>query len=637
MARKLFTSQTSFVAGELSPLVAGRSGSEVFRNGAEALRNFRALSQGGVRTRPGTRRLAALSAGGRRREAYAFSDSQRYELIFAAGRMDAFLPDGTYAGGLTGAPWTAGMLDRMSIAQGGDTILIFHQDLPPQRIRRIAAASWARDPVPWNPGAFEKFAPVDATLALSADTGTGVTLTVSTDFFEPGHVGVVLRYQGTRILITAVTNATTAVGDIEGGETADDTAATVDWDEYAWSSLRGFPAAGAFAENRLILVGTRSKPTSIHMSRIGQWFDMTLGTEDDDAIWTAIGGERVTQIRHVIAAEKILILTDDGLFYIPTTEQKPLTPANVTLRRLPTEFGASWIRPCIFDGAVLFIDASDRTVREAMWNDTLQTFEVTPLSIAAEHLIIDPVALGSFRGSGEIAEPYAFVVRADGKAAVFHSVRAQRVASWTLWETAGAFLQLGGNGPDIFAIVHRPALGGGQLERLEPSAAPLDCAVVATAGGPTDTFPAAAPHLAGQQAEVVSRGHYLGRVTVGPGGGVVLDAMRPQVDRIEVGLGFTQLVRPMPFDADNPEAVGARKRLIRALLRLDRAGIFRVQGRDVVLRFQGDDVATPAPVFTGFLEILLRGIDRDAQFDIAIEQPAIVTLLGLAREVTADV
>ena len=60
MARSLKTVITNFSAGELNPLLATRTDTPAYINGAKQCRNFSLLAEGGVMRRPGTTYLASL-------------------------------------------------------------------------------------------------------------------------------------------------------------------------------------------------------------------------------------------------------------------------------------------------------------------------------------------------------------------------------------------------------------------------------------------------------------------------------------------------------------------------------------------------------------------------------------------------
>lgn len=219
MPRKTKTLQTNFSAGELAPELAMRQDTEQYRNGARKLTNMRCLIGGGVTRRPGTDWLDELDAEAHVIEFIVDSDT-RYLLCFATGRMDAFLPDGTAAGSVTGAPWVFPIFAQMDWLPSGNTIFLTHISMPPQRIVRTGAATWARSAVAFYSGVggrteqpYFKIAADAVTLAPSALTGS-VTLITSAAHFSGDHDNTIFRYLGREILITNISDSLTATGTV---------------------------------------------------------------------------------------------------------------------------------------------------------------------------------------------------------------------------------------------------------------------------------------------------------------------------------------------------------------------------------------------------------------------------------------
>src|SRR3546814_12735773 len=93
--------------------------------------------------------------------------------------------------------------------------------------------------------------------AACGTTGT-VTLTASADHFVAGHVGTRFRIQAKEVAITAVGGPTTATAEVK--QTLAGTAATKDWVEQAFSTVRGWPVSVVFHQDRLVLGGSRDLP-----------------------------------------------------------------------------------------------------------------------------------------------------------------------------------------------------------------------------------------------------------------------------------------------------------------------------------------------------------------------------------------
>jgi hypothetical protein len=337
----------------------------------------------------------------------------------------------------------------------------------------------------------------------------------------------------------------------------------------------------------------------------------------------------------VIAAERLLIFTDAGLWIVPRSDQQPLTPKTLAFRQV-SNVGASWTLPVELDSAVLYLDTTGRVVREARYDDSVLSYTVDEVSLAAEHLVQSPVQSAILPGNADRPERYAVFLNADGTLAAFHSIRVQKILAWVPWITTGTIESVCATGQELFLVVLRTINGTPvrSLEKLVETAAPLDCAVRATSGSPTRSF-SGFTHLAGQLVQVVSKGHDLGEATVTGGGGIALDASRPEVTEIEAGFTFEQRLRPMPLDFDLPDgpARGLTKTKVRAWVQVYRSQQFLLDGFPRLPTFQGDDFATPAPTFTGLVEMKLAGISPEGQCDLVVLAPQKITVLGLTREV----
>lgn len=218
MARKK-TLQTNFSAGELAPELAMRQDTEQYRNGAKSLLNMRCLIGGGVTRRPGTRKQAELLQDAILVE-FVVNQATMYNHCYSSGRMDAFFPDGTAAGSVTGAPWTGTLWPEMDWVQSGNTIFLVHSSMPVQRVVRTGASSWSRADFAFavGPGGrteqpYFKVSDPTVTLAPSALTGA-ITLQANAPLFTGNHVGQIIRYLGREIRITAVTDGDTASGTV---------------------------------------------------------------------------------------------------------------------------------------------------------------------------------------------------------------------------------------------------------------------------------------------------------------------------------------------------------------------------------------------------------------------------------------
>jgi hypothetical protein len=629
---KIRAAQSSFALGEFSPLVAGRSDIAQYRNGAERLLNRRLLAQGGTDTRPGARFFAASPQANARLLAYEFSQTQRYLAVLKNVGADFFLPDGTACTGFVGAPWTTAHLPDIRFCQSADTLLLFHPSWQPQRVQRTSATVFTRGNMPIEYYPFDRF--VDPAVTCLPGAGTGATtLTFSASIWNANVVGEQIQYKGLRLVVTAFVSGTVlnATWLETGGITID---ASIDWKEQAWSARKGWPICGAFFDGRLAVGGTESLPNTVWLSRAGAFYNWQTGVNDGDAISEVATGQRSGRMQHLFPASRLIAMTDAACHAFIGSTNGAITPKTVALRRA-SETGSSRLAPAEVDGATVFVDYSGALMREIVIDESANTFNADPVSLLAEHLIRQPTAITVVRGTPTRPETYAMMVTADGTLVTYHSLRKERITAFVEWNTAGFFRDICAVGTDLFALTERN--GTWRIERFDDTAAALDCALRVTSGSKTRTF-AGFSHLAGQTVGVVSRGHDLGDVTVGGGGTITLPDTLPEVFEIEAGLRYSQILRPMPADADLPAgpARGLIKRLLRVLVQVDRSGQLQVNGRRIFLKFQGDDFDTPPVSKTGVLRAKMLGSSIECQFDIEVLGAQKVTILSVTREMSMD-
>ncbi|MEK7246756.1 MAG: hypothetical protein AAB223_12135, partial [Pseudomonadota bacterium] len=281
--------KTSFASGEISPRLLGRSDLSAYENGASRLRNVAIHPTGGVTRRPGLRYIAT-AAGEGRLAAFEFNTEQVYLLAFTANKITVFRDDTMMAEIAT--PWTAAQIPQLVWVQSADVLFVAHPEARTRRITRTSHTAWTITEFVFGEGSgrirqpHHKFADASVTLTPSAVTGT-VTLTASAAVFQSGHVGTRFRLQNKEVEITAVASATSATALVK--ETLAGTAATTDWEEQAFSAVRGWPVSLCFHQDRLVIGGARDLPNRLWLSRSADLFNFDLGTGlDDEAIEFAI-------------------------------------------------------------------------------------------------------------------------------------------------------------------------------------------------------------------------------------------------------------------------------------------------------------------------------------------------------------
>ena len=495
MGRTLKTVITNFSSGELNPLLATRTDVPSYFQGAKSCKNFALLAEGGLMRRPGTTYLATLPAESRIIP-FVFSDDEVAIIVLSNNRMDVYNTSGSAltSNYTTNANWTTAQLFELNFAQFGDSIFVTHRDNPTRRIFRSSASSFVIYQFDFEAGSggypryepYYKFADLDTTISTSGTTGS-VTVTASANTFTSSWVGVKIRKNKKTMTITGYTSATQVTATVN--ETLTNTTATTEWDEQVVSSLRGYPQAVTFHHNRLWLAGFKSRPAGVTASKIGDYYNFDLGTGlDDESIDTAISGNQVNEIRHMVSGKDLQVFTDGGEYYIPDSTDNTITPSNVSVLR-QTPYGISRTAPHMFDQATGFVQKNGKAIREFVYSDLEDGYKSTAVSILAQHLIDSPKEMAIMKGNLTRPEQYAFFLNSgsthNGKLSVFHSVRDEKIAGWSQWFTrSGDYIQSIGSLNENLIMIGKRSLNSVTTYTLEKFAdddsVTLDCQTTST-------------------------------------------------------------------------------------------------------------------------------------------------------------
>lgn len=190
----IYTIQTSFATGEISPSLYGRPDLAKYSAGLARCENFIIHPHGGVSKRPGMR-FVAKAKGRCRLVEFEYSIDQSYVLEFG-NKYVRFFRNGAQimSGGSPyelATPYLEADLDGLSFTQSADVLYIVHKDYRPKELYRVNDAEWKLEDFVFSGGPFRNktAAQEDVALALSAKSGDNVTMTASSALFEAGHVG----------------------------------------------------------------------------------------------------------------------------------------------------------------------------------------------------------------------------------------------------------------------------------------------------------------------------------------------------------------------------------------------------------------------------------------------------------------
>lgn len=337
----------------------------------------------------------------------------------------------------------------LQYAQNNDIMYIVHPDYPPRKLSRTSATAFSIADVSFVRGPFLDANTTATTITPSAATGTGITLTASTDIFDADHVGSYWRINkdataGAVVKITAFTSATVVTGDVQAepdgvAGNIGGTGAYTDWAEGAFSAYRGYPSAVAFHEQRLYYANTSHEPQKFWGSVIATYDSFssgytTAGAEatvtDTDAITFEVATEQRNAIKWLSSGTKALIIgTIGGTFSASSGDASaPIAVDNIMVSR-DTNYGVAAIMPKRISSLLYYVQRDLLRLRELAYSWTIDATVATDMTLLAEHILRDGGGVVDIDHQ-QSPNDRIWCVRSDGQIAVLTRNPEQEVMGW---------------------------------------------------------------------------------------------------------------------------------------------------------------------------------------------------------------
>lgn len=308
--------------------------------------------------------------------------------------------------------------------------------------------------------------------------------------------------------------------------------------EPAFSGVRGWPQACVLHETRLWLGGFESLPDAIFGSVVGTVtnFDPDTGAAPDAVLLYGIGEQ--SRVRHLVSTFDLIILTDNGEYYVPGNADQVISQE--TVRSIPaTGYGASYTDPVVFDGGVFFVDGVGQHIRELKVQNGEVDYSAYPSTVTISDWVKQPDDVTIYKGSADLVTSYAIWTNdTDGSLMVLHSNRADNAFGFMRWALdSGTFVSVTGVHNRLFFVAN---FGGSyRLCEFDTSAdfITVDRAATLTSGSPTTAWTSALH--AGLTCQTEFEGYY-GDAIVPDGSGNFSTA--EAASTVTIGL-------PMPWSA----------------------------------------------------------------------------------------
>jgi hypothetical protein len=191
--------QTGFIAGETSPMMAGRVETDHHAYGLSTCENFVPFNEGPIVKRPGFEYICDADPTSTWLTLFRFNVTQEYVLEWGQQKLRLYTNGGRIENPVgtpveVAMPYAASDAPLISAAQSFDRQYLAHGAYPPGALSRTGAINFSYAPLALTDGPYgDENANTALTVQVSATTGAGITLTASAALFTSGDVGTLMR------------------------------------------------------------------------------------------------------------------------------------------------------------------------------------------------------------------------------------------------------------------------------------------------------------------------------------------------------------------------------------------------------------------------------------------------------------
>lgn len=646
--------ETDFSWGEISPTLLSRVDLTQYHKATKTMRNAFPMVTGGCTRRPGTTYLAELYNSNQKARLipYTYSTTISYLLIFNGGKIEflkngVFVKSGAYNYQLA-SPYAESEIDEITYAQAGNSIFLSHPNHPPRQLQRISDTSWNLSVVSFKYEAisdywYENYAVAFKILAGSVAFAVGAQFT----FSVVGGAITGLTFTGTGNGTIAQVSASALAPNEYWTVTCNYATST----RQTWTvtgSVSGtcvstwrtgsYPAAVAFYDQRLWFGGSNDYPQTIWGSKIGSFYDFTMGSADSDGLSFTIASNNFDAIRHLVSARQLLPFTYAGEFSMAGGIAGSITPSAVKIQ--PQTFhGSSTVKPIRIAQEIVFVQRDNKKLRAISYSVTEDANVAPDITLFADHITGTGIKDMAFAQDPNFL---AWAVTLDGDLVSLTLARDYETIGWSKHTTEGTFENVAviqnGTIDDAYFVVRRTINGVQKrfLERLDYNNVWSDASLKATlgVGVKASTF-TGLDHLEGKTIDVVADGAVHPPVTV-TGGSITLQYA---VNSITVGLNYDTLIELLhpEFGGDTSSTVQGRKLSIyEAIFRFKDTVNCKVNGYQVPFRRNSDGLDSVIAPFTGDKKVGVIGWRNPNNLKIEQVTPMPFTLLGVVLKAAVN-
>jgi hypothetical protein len=667
--------QTSFSGGEISPELWARSDLEKWASSLRRLENFLPRVRGSVENRPGFRFVNGTKFNNKKSRLWVFQFSivQWYVLEFGDQYIRFYKDDGVILGTNNNiyeiaTPYTEADLPKLKFEQSADILYIFSPNHKIRELTRTAHNNWTLSvqtngtgiaaptitySYPYNDSSYgyavtavnsSGVESLSSNVALAR--GRGYTLSWApvpgAEYYNVYEIWFGAWAFIMRTELTSIVTPTNPSRDVKR---------TPPKNVLPFETANNYPAVGAFHDQRLYLARTNNRPQTIWGSRTGDFrnHNRSSPVQDDDGIQFTIDSSSVNEIRWLASMGDLIIGTSDSEWIMtPAPNQPAITPSSVKLK-IQSRWGCADLQPYIVGEALLFVDGSQKRVRDMGYSLEKDGYAGDDLTVLAQHLF-DKNKIVQW-GYARYPDAVLWVLREDGVLCSLTYHKGHKVYAWARHTTDGVIESVVcptvGEGKSQVWVIVRRTVGGQQVRYVERLAERdfdnikdaffVDSGL--TYSGPPATTISGLSHLNGRKVVAFADGNVVPDLEVSNGS---ITLPNP-ASKVHVGLPYTCVCEPIGFDyqvAETNSALSVRRQVSSVIVGLRDSRelwaatapgyeYFEVPMRDT------EDYGDPIEPFTGDKEIFVSpsGL-RDARVSFEVRSPVPCTITSVTAVIS---
>lgn len=258
--------------------------------------------------------------------------------------------------------------------------------------------------------------------------------------------------------------------------------------EDIMSDLRGWPAAGRYAQERLLLGGITGRPNTLMASMTGEPFNYDTEPEGAAASLSYdITGEENT-IREFLVGKTVLIFTDGSVYHLASQKLSAEEAPELFHSDAP---GIDANLPALsLANAIYYIQRGGQALVKLNFDELQQNFIGENASVLSAFLMDRPKDWTLRRATTGNDADLIFYINQDGTLVSLTLMQSQEVSGFAPHATQGEFLSLATDGDQTVWMVCRRNVAATErivLERMDPEDQ-LDSAFSFNLGSPGNTI-----------------------------------------------------------------------------------------------------------------------------------------------------